>query len=137
MKVSMFAAAWALMCWLSAKAREGEAARDRRAQACAGDKEKFCSQVAPGDPRRMLAGAYAHEDKLSGQCSYALYQAASALEQLAAALNYLAEQCVTDIETHCTGVRLGEGRVLECLMGKSESVSAGCNKAIADTVQMD
>jgi len=133
----MFAAAAALVTCLSAQAQEGDAALDRMAAACAGDKEKYCSQVTPGDPRRMLACAYAHEDKLSGQCSYALYQAASALEQLAAALNYLAQQCVADIETHCSGVALGDGRVLECLMGKSESVSDGCNKAIADTVEVD
>ena len=46
--------------------------------ACAADQAKYCSQVTPGNPDRMLACAYAHEDKLSGQCSYALYQAAAA-----------------------------------------------------------
>ena len=77
-------------------------------EACAEDKAKFCSQVTPGNPERMLACAYAHEDKLSGQCSYALYQAASAMEQAAAALNYLAESCQGDVQNLCGDVKMAQ-----------------------------
>lgn len=132
-----FVAAAVMFLFGTAHGQEGDAALDHVAVACAADKEKFCSQVTPGYPERMLACAYAHEDKLSGECSYALYQAASALEQLAAAMNYLAEQCAEDVEQLCQSVKLGEGRVLECLMGQSEAVSDGCNQAIADTVEVD
>ena len=44
-------------------------------EACKEDIKNYCSNVTPGEGR-LLACAAAHEDKLSGQCSYALYQAA-------------------------------------------------------------
>jgi hypothetical protein len=104
------------------------------AEACQEDKAKFCSQVTPGDPRKMMACAYAHQDKLSGQCSYALYRAASAMEQMAAALNYLAESCAGDIEILCSDVRAGEGRILACLEANANDVSPSCSEAIKETV---
>ena len=135
MKFRILAAAAALV--LSASIQAETDPLDQLAEACATDKEKYCNQVTPGDPRRMLACAYAHEDKLSGQCSWALYQAANAVQQFAAALEHLATQCEADIESLCSSVRLGDGRVLTCLMDRSEAVSAGCNQAIADTVEVD
>ena len=45
---------------------------------CATEIEAFCSQVSPGEGR-LLACFYAHEDKLSGQCQYALYSASAQL----------------------------------------------------------
>ena len=46
---------------------------------CATEIEDFCSQVTLGDGR-LLACFYAHEDKITGQCQYALYNAAAQLE---------------------------------------------------------
>ena len=105
--------------------------------ACAEDKAKFCSQVTPGDPDRMLACAYAHEDKLSGACSFALYEAAAALEEAAAAVVYIAESCIDDAEKYCGEVRLGEGRVLSCLAENKSKISATCTTAIEETVGFD
>jgi len=105
--------------------------------ACAEDREKFCSQVTPGDPERMLACAYAHEDKLSGQCSFALYQAAAALEQASAALNYIADSCLDDAETLCPDVPLGEGRVLSCLIDNKDKIDEVCTAAIDQTVGLE
>ena len=104
------------------------------AEACKEDKAKYCSQVTPGDPRKMLACAYAHQDKLSGQCSYALYRASSAMEQMAAALNYLAESCAGDIEILCSDVRAGEGRIMACLEQNADQISPSCSKAIDETI---
>ena len=100
---------------------------------CEADIKQFCSQVTPGDGR-LLHCAAAHEDKLSGQCSYALYQAASLLEQLAVAIAYVAQSCETEIKTMCGDVKAGEGRVLSCLEGNSETLGDACKKALADTV---
>ena len=100
---------------------------------CEGDIKQFCSQVTPGEGR-LLHCAAAHEDKLSGQCSYALYQAASLLEQLAVAIAYVAQSCETEIKTLCGDVKAGEGRILSCLEGNAESLGDGCKKALADTV---
>jgi hypothetical protein len=101
--------------------------------ACETDIRSYCSQVTPGDGRLLHCMA-AHEDKISGQCQYAFYQAASVLEQLAVATAYIASQCATDIETHCSGVAMGEGRILMCLSENAAEVSDACNQAVSDTV---
>jgi len=101
---------------------------------CATEIQSFCSQVSPGEGR-LLACFYAHEDKLSGQCQYALYSASTQLEHAVSALNYVAGQCQNDIVNLCANVQAGEGRILECLEANSESVSAPCTQAIKDVVE--
>jgi len=101
--------------------------------ACESDLENYCSQVTPGNGRLLHCMA-AHEDKISGQCEYAFYQAATLLEQLSVAINYLAQECKTDIETHCGDVEMGDGKILACLAEHDEDVSESCKKAVADTV---
>jgi len=100
---------------------------------CADDISNYCSQVTPGNGRLLHCMA-AHEDKVSGQCQYAFYQAATILEQLATATAYLASQCATDIQTFCSGVEMGEGRILSCLDDNAADTSDACKKAIADTI---
>ena len=102
-------------------------------EACQADLEQFCSTVTPGEGR-LLHCAAAHEDQLSGQCSYALYRAASVLEQMAVAMAYVAQSCQTEIESVCSDVRAGEGRILACLEENDESVGDTCRSAIAETV---
>ncbi len=102
-------------------------------QACETDIHSYCSQVTPGNGR-MLHCMAAHEDKISGRCQYAFYQAATILEQIAQATAYVANQCATDIETHCRGVAMGEGRILACLIENKAEVSDTCNQAVYDTV---
>ncbi len=101
--------------------------------ACETDLNNYCSQVTPGNGRLLHCMA-AHEDKISGQCEYAFYQAATLLEQLSVAINYLAQECKTDIQTHCSGVELGDGRILACLAENEADVGEACKKAVADTV---
>ncbi len=106
---------------------------DYLVEACETDIQNFCSKVTPGNGRLLHCMA-AHEDKISGQCEYALYQAATLLEQLSAAIVYVANECRTEIETVCNDVVLGEGRLPACLAEHDADVSDGCKKAIADTV---
>ena len=101
---------------------------------CAAEIESFCSQVTMGEGR-LLACFYAHEDKLSGQCQYALYDASAQLERAVSALNYVAGQCDDDIMKHCAEVQMGEGRILDCLKANSETVSAACTQAINDVFE--
>ena len=103
-------------------------------QGCAAEIESFCSQVSPGEGR-LLACFYAHEDKLSGQCQYALYSASAQLDQAVSALDYVATQCHDDLMTHCANVQIGEGRVLECLRANKEMVSAACTQAVNDVFE--
>ena len=77
---------------------------DRTMEACKADIESYCSQVTPGDGR-LLACFVAHEDKISGQCSYSLYQAMAEFDAFVNALAYVASSCEADIVKHC-----GRGR---------------------------
>ncbi|MCH7570304.1 MAG: hypothetical protein IH919_07040 [Deltaproteobacteria bacterium] len=101
--------------------------------ACEKDIENYCNQVTPGDGRLLHCMA-AHEDKISGQCVYAFYQAASLLEQLSVAISYIAQECETEIATLCSDVEMGEGRILACLDENEEDVGESCKTAISDTV---
>jgi hypothetical protein len=101
---------------------------------CATEIESYCSQVTLGEGR-LLACFYAHEDKLSGQCQYALYTASAQLEHAISALNYLAGQCQNDIQNLCANVQLGEGRVVECLKANAEVISAPCSQAMSDVIE--
>jgi hypothetical protein len=103
-------------------------------QGCATEMKSYCSQVTMGEGR-LLACFYAHEDKLSGQCQFALYSAAAELEHAVSALNYVAGQCQDDIVEHCASVQAGEGRILECLESKGDAVSAACTQAIGDVFE--
>jgi len=101
---------------------------------CATEIKEYCSQVTLGEGR-LLACFYAHEDKLSGQCEYALYDAAAQLEHAVSTLNYVAGECENDIRTNCADVQLGKGRILECLQSNADSISAGCTQALEDVTE--
>ncbi len=100
--------------------------------ACEPEITNYCSQVTLGEGR-LLACFYAHEDKLSGRCQYALYEGAAQLEQFAAAITHLANECWDDLEKFCAEVELGEGRVGTCLLEHKAEVTEGCRQAIDDT----
>ena len=101
------------------------------AKGCEKELTTYCSQVTPGEGR-ILACLYAHSDKLSGQCEYALYDAAVQLERFVAALAYVANECDDDLEKHCAGVQAGEGRLLMCLDKNAEKLTDRCTQALKD-----
>ena len=99
---------------------------------CNTELKSYCSKVTQGEGR-VLACLYAHEDKLSGSCQFALYDASKRLERAVNALNYVASECRTDVNTLCPKVQAGEGRILQCLNDQSSKVSANCDRALKDT----
>lgn len=123
----------ALAIFTGSNALSQETLVDHLIIACESDIENYCSQVTPGEGR-MLHCMAAHEDKISGQCAYALYQAATLLEQLSMAIAYVARECETEIGSFCGDVEVGEGRILACLDEHEEEIGDGCKKAITDTV---
>lgn len=104
---------------------------DTVAKGCKVELKKYCANVVPGEGR-VLACLYAHEDKLSGRCDYALYDAAAQLEHFVAALTYVANECDADLEKHCSSIQPGEGRLLQCLDKKSSKISKRCKSALKD-----
>lgn len=91
----------------------------------------YCKDVTPGQ-QRVLACLYAHGDKLSGKCEYALYDAAAQLERAVAALGYVVNECNDDLEALCSGVPAGKGRLLNCLEKNDAKVSSRCKQALKD-----
>jgi len=102
------------------------------ATGCEKELAAYCQDVTPGEGR-ILACLYAHEDKLSRQCDYALIDAAAQLERAVATLAYLANECGDDLEKHCVDVPAGEGRLLDCLDENEKKVSSRCKQALKDT----
>jgi hypothetical protein len=101
------------------------------ASGCKTEIETYCKTVTPGEGR-VLACLYAYQDKLSGKCEYALYDAAARLERAVAALTYVAKECEADLAANCAGVKAGEGRLLQCLEKNEAKVSQRCKGAIKD-----
>ncbi len=104
---------------------------DSVAKGCEKELKTYCSKVTPGEGR-VLACIYAHNDKLSNQCEYALYDAAVQLERAVQALVYVVNECEADITKHCTNIKPGEGRIAACLDKNKSKVSKRCNQAIKD-----
>lgn len=101
------------------------------AEGCEKELKTYCSDVVPGEGR-LLACLYAHGDKVSGQCEYAIYDAASQLERAIAALSYVANECRDDLLKFCGDVEMGEGRVLDCMEKNESKLSQRCQQAIDD-----
>ena len=101
------------------------------ADGCKAELETYCKDVKPGEGR-ILACLFAHSDKLSGKCEFALYDAAVQLERAVAALTYVVNECGDDLDQHCSGVAIGEGRLLECIEKNDKKVSSRCKNALTE-----
>ena len=102
------------------------------AKGCDKELKTYCKDVTPGEGR-VLACLYAHEDKLSGQCEYALYDAAVQLERALNALAYAANECRDDLTKFCSDIKPGGGRLLQCIDKNNAKVSGRCKQALKDT----
>jgi len=100
-------------------------------EGCKKELDTYCKTVTPGEGR-ILACLYAYEDKLSGKCVYALYEASNQLERTVMALRYLANECKSDISLLCADTKPGEGRIIKCLEKNDAKVSSRCKQAAKD-----
>jgi hypothetical protein len=99
---------------------------------CEKEIKTYCKDVTPGEGR-VLACLYAHEDKLSGQCEYALYDAAAQLERVLNALSYAANECRDDLTKFCSDIKPGGGRLMQCIDKNDAKISKRCKQALKDT----
>jgi hypothetical protein len=99
---------------------------------CKAELSTYCKDVTPGDGR-VLACLYANSDKLTTKCEYALFDAAIQLELAITALAYAAHECDDDLETYCSDVPMGQGRLLDCIDRNKKRVSRRCLDALAET----
>src|SRR5262245_66460689 len=100
-------------------------------EGCQKELDSFCKGVTPGEGR-VLSCLYAYEDKLSGRCEYALYDASTQLEYAVATLTYVAKECEADLEKHCAAVKAGEGRLAACLKKNEKDITQRCKDAMKD-----
>lgn len=121
----------AILFMVGATASAGESLIGTVAKGCEKELKTYCADVTPGQGR-ILACLYSHEDKLSAQCEFALYDAAVQLERAVAALVYVANECDEDLDKHCSSVTPGEGRLLDCLDKNAKKISQRCKEAIKD-----
>jgi len=105
---------------------------DSVVKGCDKELKTFCKDVTPGEGR-VLACLYAHEDKLSGQCEYALYDAAVQLERVVNAVAYAANECREELTKYCSDIKPGQGRLLQCIEKNDAKVSKRCKQALKDT----
>jgi hypothetical protein len=108
-----------------------QAAVDNVTKGCEAELKTYCADVTPGEGR-ALACLYAREDKLSGQCEYALYEAANQLERLVAGLSHVASECGEDLQKYCGDVKPGEGRIIDCMRKNEKKLSKKCVRAVND-----
>ena len=104
------------------------------AEGCEKELETYCKDVTPGEGR-ILACLYAHNDKVSSKCEFAVFDAAAQLERAINAVAYVASECKDDFRSLCTGVTPGEGRLLDCLESNEEKVSERCKRALKDVAE--
>lgn len=100
---------------------------------CADDIKKYCSKITLGGGR-VVACLYAHNDKISGQCVFAIYEASEALTATMSALRHLAKttSCRSDLAQYCRGIPAGGGRLYSCLESKKATLTKGCRAALPE-----
>jgi hypothetical protein len=91
--------------------------------ACIGDHQRLCPGVLPGGGRIMTC-LNAQADKLSQACFQALAERGLALT---AALRL----CRADYDRLCSGVPVGRGQALACLLDNRGRLSPACRNALA------
>ena len=102
------------------------------ANGCKMELEKYCKDVTPGEGR-VLACLYAHNDKLTSKCEYALFDSVIQLERSLVGVAYVAEECEDDLDEFCADVPVGGDRLLDCIEKNKKKVSKRCLDAIKET----
>lgn len=94
---------------------------------CAADVQRLCPDV-PRDGGALVKCLRAHESELSDACK-------AARDATRHRAHDAFETCRGDAASLCKDVKAGGGRVMRCLDGNREKLSAGCQKAITDLKQ--
>jgi hypothetical protein len=90
-------------------------------QACKADREKFCSDLKPGDGK-MRDCIKQHASELSAECTTAMKAAREAFRNIR-------QECKPDAEKFCTDVPKGGG-VMKCLESHASELQEACSTAL-------
>lgn len=90
---------------------------------CEGDANRLCADVEPGNGR-VAACLVQKQSELSQSCQGAINTVRLKTSQLQAA-------CAADVNTFCTGIEMGGGRLVACLRGHLSEISGDCRDALS------
>ena len=99
------------------------------AKDCRKEIDTYCKTVTPGEGR-ILACLYAHVEKLSPLCEYALYDVAAQLNRFVSELTYILIECDDDTEKFCSAATHGGVRLFKCLEKNEKRISGRCKQAL-------
>jgi hypothetical protein len=108
-----------------------QGALDTFSEGCQQELTTFCKDVTPGEGR-ILACLYAFQDKVTPRCEFALYDSIGQLDRMLTSLSYAVGECRDDLKTHCSEIKPGEGRLLDCLNRNESKISNRCSYALKD-----
>ena len=101
---------------------------------CAKDIKGLCRQVQDGRGR-VLACLYSQDKRLSPKCATTVVASSAGLVEAISATTDLRRACEADAKQHCTVVRPGDGRLVDCLNLYRKSISQACNAALDTAAQ--
>ncbi len=113
------------------RSASGETLVERLERGCQIELRNYCQTVTPGEGRILLCLA-AHEDKISDECKWALFDLHQILAKAKPREEEINQACSADIEGHCSSVTPGLGRTLICLYDHHDDLSSSCDKALID-----
>lgn len=90
---------------------------------CKADAARLCAGVKPG-AGRVWRCMKAHEAELSAACKANIAKTRGELADAHAV-------CGADVQQHCAGIVPGAGRIIACLLGAEDKVSAPCRTKLA------
>jgi hypothetical protein len=96
---------------------------------CANELKTHCKGVTLGEGR-VAACLYAYEDKLSAQCTVAVYKAVDDYFAANANIKIYAKECSADLVQYCSNVPPGGGRLYECIRKNKATLTDACRAAL-------
>lgn len=97
---------------------------------CANELKTYCKGVTLGDGR-VAACLYAYEDKLSAQCTLAVYRGVEDFWIANENLKVYAKVCSADLVQYCSTVPAGGGRLFSCIKKNKATLTDACRAALS------
>ena len=105
-----------------------ESVADMVLNSCKKELVDHCSKVKPGRGR-IVACLYAHNDKLSDQCSLTLEIGVVQLRMILSAVSHVVDQCQDDLDKYCGDVEIGGGQMYQCMSKNRTNLKQKCKVA--------
>lgn len=99
---------------------------------CDEDSAKYCPGLDPKSKKAFMC-MMAYEESLSDSCKLGIVEAAMAIKQGVAAIEYSVMSCEGDADKFCLDVQPGDGAIVNCLKAHEAEVTPACTTALKET----